>query len=141
MPTLVKTAINLTGFITRPSWMNLSNITMFGFRHVPADTNPVTQRLENALPPSRVALHQSISAGSFDAPPGWVVSLPYWKKFDIITNPVHSILLKHLSIPVGAFLILKFGIFGEHIPTSRPPIKHPRESKNPLPRRNQLLLR
>ena len=108
----------LTGVLTNLPWRNLANITKFDFCHVPSDGISVTQLLdffEHAPLLSIIRLHNAFPDTS-NAPPGRVVSLTSLKKFRIIAQPAHSILLNHLLIPSGALLVLEFDFDSEESP-------------------------
>ena len=102
--------LRLSGVITNLPWVNLPNLTTFYFRNVPSDRISVIRLLdffEHAPLLSKVVLMEA-SPTTSDAPLGRVVTLPHLKLFKISAQPVYSVLLKHLSIPSGAVLILEF---------------------------------
>ena len=103
--------LRLSGVLTSLSWVNLPNLTTFYFRNVPSDKVSVTQLLdffEHAPLLSNVTLSEA-SPTTSDAPLCRVVTLPHLRLLKISAKPVYSALLKHLSIPTGAMLILDFG--------------------------------
>ena len=110
--------LRLSGVLTNLPWVNLPNLTTFYFRNVPSDKVSVTQLLdffEHAPLLSNVILMQASPTAS-DAPLGRAVILPHLKLLKISAEPVYSALLKHLSIPRGAVLILDFDFYGEMSP-------------------------
>jgi len=106
--------LSLTGVTMPLPWADLSNLTTFSLHQVPGDKILVTQLLDffesvpNLL---HIQLHNSIPNSS-DAPFGRVVPLPNLKELSIIAQPAHSVLLKHLTIPIGASLRLEFTFSG-----------------------------
>jgi len=104
-------SLSLGGVITHLPWKNLSKLTTFELCRIPGDKISITQLLnffEDANRLSDIMLRDSIPTLS-NALPGRVVSLPYLKKFTIFAeDPVHPILLNHLSIPTGASLTMEF---------------------------------
>ena len=102
--------LSLTGVTMPLPWRGLSNLTTFSLCHVPVDMIFLTQLLDffGSVPRLRhIQLHNSIPNFS-NARPARVVSLPRLKTISVIAQPPHSILLNHLSIPVGALLRLEF---------------------------------
>ena len=53
---------------------------------------------------------------SSDAPPGRVVFLPHLEYLTIAAQPIHTILLNHLSIPIGAALCQEFDFSDDKSP-------------------------
>jgi hypothetical protein len=107
-----------TLFTTLLPSMNTPNLTTFKLHRVRGDETLVTQLLDlfkNAPLLSKIALHDSFPTSS-NAPPEQVVSLPHLRELEIDAEPVHSILLNHLSIPAGASLIMDFGFTGDKSP-------------------------
>ena len=107
--------LSLARVITYLPWKNLSNLTTFDLRHIPADQITVTQLLnffENAPLLHTITLEDSIPDAS-DVPPGQIVSLLRLKNLEITAQPAHSILLDHLSIPSGALVVLEFQFSGD----------------------------
>ena len=103
-------SLTLCGVITDLPWKNLSKLTTFELRRVPEGKTSITQLLDffgGAHHLRDITLGDFIPTPS-DAPPGRVVSLPHLKRLYIHPNPVHSILLNHLSIPAGALLTQEF---------------------------------
>jgi len=110
--------LRLSGVLTSLPWKNLSNLTTFDFRRVPNDKISVTQLLDffECAPLLRnIKLWHAFPSTS-NAPPGRIVSLPRLKNLIITAQPAHHILLKHLSIPTGASLILEFDFDSEKSP-------------------------
>ena len=110
--------LSLDGIITHLPWKNLSELTTFTLSCVPKDKISVTQLLNfftNAHHLRDITLSHSIPTSS-DALPGRVVSLPCLKNLTIDADPVHSILLNHLSIPVGTSLSQEFNFQGHRSP-------------------------
>ena len=106
--------LSLTGVTMPLPWGDLSNLTTFSLRQVPGDKIFVTQLLDffESVPNLRhIQLHNSIPNSS-DAPFGRVVPLPHLKELSIVAQPAHSVLLKHLSAPIGASLRLEFTFSG-----------------------------
>jgi hypothetical protein len=121
--------LRLSGALTNLPWKNLSNLTTFDFRHVPSDKISVTQLLDffEGAPILRNIKLSHAFPDTSDAPPGRIVSLLHLKVLDIAAQPVHSILLDHLSIPMGASLISKFNYSDKKSPI---PIYLPSTSTN-----------
>ena len=110
--------LRLSGVLTNLPWVNLPNLTTFYFRNVPSDKVSVTQLLdffEHAPLLSNVTLSEA-SPTTSDAPLGRVVALPHLKLLKIRAEPVYSVLLKHISIPSGAVLILDFYFYDDISP-------------------------
>jgi len=112
-------SLSLTGVITHLPWKNLSKLTTFELCPALEDKTPITQLLdffEGAHHLRDITLRHSIPTTS-NAPPGRVVSLPCLKKLTISTeDPVHSVLLNHLSIPAGVSLTMEFVFYGDRSP-------------------------
>ena len=110
--------LGLGGVITSLPWRGLSNLTTFNLSRVPEDQITVTQLLdffESSAHLRHILLRDSIPNSS-DALTERVVSLPHLKELGIIAQPRHSILLNHLSLPVGASLRLEFAFSGRGSP-------------------------
>jgi hypothetical protein len=110
--------LRLSGALTNLPWKNLSNLTTFDFRQVSSDKISVTQLLdffEGAPILQNIKLSHAFPDTS-DAPPGRIVSLLHLEVLDITAQPVHSILLDHLSIPMGASLISEFNFSDKKSP-------------------------
>ena len=110
--------LRLSGVITNLPWMNLPNLTTFYFRNVPSDKITVTQLLDffdRAPHLSNIVLWE-VSPAICDTPLGRVVTLSHLKSLQISATPVHSSVMKHLSIPSGAVLILDFDFDDEPSP-------------------------
>ena len=110
--------LSLSGVVTPLPWRDLSNLTTFNFCHVPEDGSLLTQLLdffESAHRLHHIHLHNSIPKFR-GVPPGRVVPLPRLKELSIVAQPPHSILLDHLSIPIGASLRLEFAFSGGESP-------------------------
>ncbi|KAF9780881.1 hypothetical protein BJ322DRAFT_1213524 [Thelephora terrestris] len=108
----------LGGVLTSLPWKDMSRLTTFQLCDIPKDKIIMTQLLdffESAPRIRRIHLHNSIP-GSSNAPAERVVSLPHLENLKIIAQPAHSILLNHLSIPVGASLNLEFSFSGKESP-------------------------
>ena len=106
--------LSLTGVTMPLPWGDLANLTTFSLRQVPGDKILVTQLLDffESVPNlHHIKLHNSIPNSS-DAPFGRVIPLPHLKELSLIAQPAHSVLLKHLSIPIGASLHLEFTFSG-----------------------------
>ena len=112
--------LTLMGVITPLPWRDLSSLTTFKFRDVPEGGILLTQLLdffESAPHLCYIRLYDSLPSSS-NAPTERVVPLPHLKDLNIKADQPHSILLNHLSIPVGASLRLKFRFGDEHSPIS-----------------------
>ena len=98
----------------------MSNLTTLTLRCVPKDKFLLTRLLNffESAPRIRYILLYSSVPGTSDAPAERVVSLPHLKKLEIISEPAHSTLLNHLSIPAGASLTLRFSLSDEESPIS-----------------------
>jgi len=110
--------LSLTGGLIPQSWRGLSNLTTFNLHHVPGVDTLLTQLLDffESTPHLRhIQLHHLIP-DTDDAPIERVTSLPCLKKLSIIAQPVHSILLNHLTVPAGASLRLEFSFDGAESP-------------------------
>jgi len=104
--------LSLSGVVTHLPWRNLSNLTMFEFRHAPQTMGPlfVAQLLdffESTPLLNRIALHDLIPT-SFNDPPGRVVPLLHLKELIIHRLPAHSTFIKHLSIQTASLVDLDF---------------------------------
>jgi len=93
-------------------WRNLSNLTVFEFRHFPDTVDPLfagqlLDFFESAPLLRKIALHDSIPTSSA-VPSGRVVPLLNLRKLIIDGLPVDSTFLDHLPIPTGASLSLRF---------------------------------
>jgi len=111
-------SLSLAGVITHLPWKNLSKLTTFELSRVPEDKISITQLLdffEDAHHLKDITLRHSIPTSS-NAPPGRVVSLPHLKKLTICADPVHFVLLNHLSIPTGVSLTTEFMFTGVNLP-------------------------
>jgi len=102
--------LSLSGVVTDLPWRNLSNLTVFEFRHILETVDPLfmVQLLdffESAPLLNEITLHDSIPTSS-SVPPGRVVPLLNLEKLTIHGLPVHSTFLDHLPIPRGASLDL-----------------------------------
>ena len=110
--------LGLAGVITSLPWRGLSNLTTLTLCHIPEDKILLTQLLdffESAPRLHHVQFHDSIP-NSRDAPAERLVSLPHLKELNIVAQPPHSILLDHLSIPIGTSLCLGFTFGGMETP-------------------------
>jgi hypothetical protein len=110
--------LTLGGVITHLPLKNLRSLTTFELSWAP--DNAITMArlldfLESAPRLRDITLCHSIPTSS-NAPPGQVVPLPHLKKLTVFADPVHSILLNHLSIPAGASLVLGFKFSGDKSP-------------------------
>ena len=111
-------SLSLLGVTTYLPWKGLSKLTTLKLCHVPEDTISVAHLLdffEDAYHLRDITLNHSLPTSS-NAPPERLVSLPCLTNLTICANPVHSILLNHLSIPAGASLILEFRFNGNKSP-------------------------
>jgi len=110
--------LSLTGVTMPLPWRDLSSLTTFYLCHISKHEILLTQLLDffESVPRLRhIHLYNSIPSSS-DAPTERVVSLPRLKDLGIIAQTPHSILLNHLSIPVGALLRLEFTFRGGESP-------------------------
>jgi len=108
----------LSGVTANLTWGNLSKLKTFDLRQVPGDKVSVTQLLnffERAPLLRKIRLECAFPISS-DAPPGRLVSLPNLKFITIVAEPAHTILLNHLSIPVGASLSQNFNFNDDNSP-------------------------
>ena len=104
--------LSLSGVVTDLPWRNLSNLTVFEFRHVPHTVDPLFMGqlldfLESAPLLRKISLRDSIP-NSFTVPPGRAISLLDLEKLIVHGLPAHSTFLNHLHIPTGASLDLRF---------------------------------
>jgi len=111
--------LTLAGFVTSVPWRNLVNLTTFKLSRIPGTAGPpfVTELLdflESAPLLSNIELN-SVPASS-NGPPGRVVPIPHLKRLILSSSYAHSTLLKHLSIPTGASLVLDFSFYGADPP-------------------------
>ena len=98
------------GVPTPLPWKDMWNLTTLTLDRMAEYDFPLTQLLnffESAPHIRYIYIHNSIPYSS-DAPAQRVVSLTHLKKLKITSQPVHSTLLNHLSIPAGASLTLEF---------------------------------
>ena len=108
----------LAGIITHLPWKNLSELTTLTLSRIPTDEIFITRLLDffvNAHRLKDITLIRSIPASS-NTPPGRVVSIPCLETLAIEADVAHSILLNHLSIPVGTSLLQKFAFHGDKSP-------------------------
>lgn len=112
--------LRLIGVLTNLPWRSLGNLTKFDFCHVPSDRISVTQLLDffEHAPLLRIIRLRKVFPDTSNAPLDRVVPLFSLKKLRIIAQPAHSILLKHLSIPSGALLVLEPDFNSEASPIS-----------------------
>ena len=104
--------LSLSNVVTDLPWRNLSNLTVFEFRHVPNIVDPLFMGqllnfFESAPLLRKIALLDSIPTSS-GVPPGRVIPLLNLEKLIIEDLPARSTFLDHLSIPMGASLCLDF---------------------------------
>ena len=121
--------LRLSGVTTNLTWGNLSKLKTFDLRRVPSNKMSVTQLLnffERAPLLRKLRLEDAFPTSS-DAPSGRVVSLPNLEFITISAQPVHTILLNHLSIPAGAGLSQDFDLSDDKSPI---PIYLPKTFKN-----------
>ena len=88
----------------------MANVTRFDFRQIPDDKIFMTQLLdffEHAPLLREIKLVDSLPWSS-NAPVERTVFLPHLRLFRIRAWPVHSILLNHLHIPIGALVTMEF---------------------------------
>ena len=116
--------LSLTGVTMPLPWGDLSSLTTFNLCHIPEDEILSTQLLDffESVPRLRhIQLRDSIPNSS-DAPTERVISLPRLEDLSIVAQAPHSVLLDHLSIPIGALLRLEFAFGGGEspIPTYTP---------------------
>ena len=110
--------LSLTGAVLPSLQSNVSNLTTFSLRRVPKNSFPVTRLLtflESAPELRYVHLYDSIPSSS-DAPAERLIPLLQLKELTIGGQPAHSILLDHLSIPVGTTVKLEFSCSGSESP-------------------------
>ena len=104
----------LSGALIDTPWQNLSNLTTFDFRWISGNKISVTQLLdcfEHAPLLRKIQLMESLPDSS-NAPIERAVSLLHLRLLEISAHVPHSILLNHLLIPTGAFMVLRSG-FGD----------------------------
>ena len=121
--------LKLGGVVTNLPWRNLWNLTTFELWCPPGNKVTITKLLgflEGAPCLEDITLHHSIPSSS-DASSSRVVHLPRLKKFAIVADPVHAILLNHLTIPTEATLTLEFDIYDDYSPL---PDCLPKSAKN-----------
>lgn len=119
LPPLCK--LSLSGVVTHLPWRNLSNLTVFEYRHASKTVDPlfVAQLLdffESAPLLCKIILYDSIPTSS-RVPPERVIPLLNLKMLIIYDLPAASTFLNHLSIPTGTSLSLRFSF-----PTGSPRI-------------------
>ena len=110
--------LRLNGVFTNLPWENLANLTTFDFHNGPDNGISTAQLLdffECAPLLSNISLFH-VSPTASDTSLDQVVPLPSLKRLGITTHPVHSTLLKHLSIPSGASLALHSSFSDEASP-------------------------
>ena len=113
-------SLSISGFTTNLPWGNLVNLTSFELSHFPGTVDPpFTARLldffESAPLLSEITLRHSTPASS-NEPPERLVSLPHLKELATTSHLAQSSLLKHLSIPSGTLLVIRFTFNGENSP-------------------------
>ena len=124
--------LRLHRVITDFPWKTLQNLTVARLQSCfPPD---VITRLPNFFESAPllyiINLKQPIR-GPSDTPPERIVPLRHLKIFTIEGNPPHSILLRHLHIPVGALLTSRFCSCGRespllgHLPKKMPQFRQP----------------
>ena len=102
--------LRLYKVFTKLPWRNMANLTTFDFRHVPGDKISATQLLdflEHAPLLREIKLMDSLPRSS-NVPAKRMVSLRHLRLLRIRARPVHSILLNHLHIPIGASVTQEF---------------------------------
>ena len=104
--------LSLSNVVTDLPWRNLSNLTVFEFRHVPNVVDPLFMGqlldfFESAPLLRKIALLNSIPTSS-GVPPGRVIPLLSLEKLIIEDLPARSTFLDHLPLPIGASLCLDF---------------------------------
>lgn len=110
--------LTLVGVVTPLPWRGMSNLTTFDLSYTPENGILLTQLLdffESAPRLSHVYLHNSIP-GFSNAPTQRVLSMAHLESLTIIAQPVHSILLNHLSIPAGAAVFSEFSCSDARFP-------------------------
>ena len=104
--------LRLSKVLTDLPLQNLSNLTRLDFHRVPNITmTRLLSIFEHASLLRQIRLADSLPDSS-DAPDERVVPLPHLELLRTHGRPAPSILLNHLHIPAGAFLILEFGFSG-----------------------------
>jgi len=110
--------LRLWGVFTSLPWKTMSNLTILDFDGGSGDKISATQLLnffEHAPLLRDIKLTAALPDSS-NAPAERVVSLPHLVLLNISAQPVHSILLNHLHIPIGALVTLEFAFDGERFP-------------------------
>ena len=112
--------LSLSGVVTHLPWRNLSNLTVFEFRHPPRAMGPLfaAQLLnffESTPLLNRISLHDLIPV-CFNDPHGRVVPLLHLKELIIHKLPAHSTFIKHLSIQTASLVDLDFDFFTDSTP-------------------------
>ena len=118
--------LRLCGVLTDLPWRNMTNLTTFDLRRVLGYQISATQILnflEHSPLLREIKLMNSLPY-SYDVPAKRIVSLHHLKLLRICAAPVHSTLLNHLHIPIGASITQEFeydcetSIVSDHFPKS-----------------------
>ena len=106
--------LRLRGFTTHLPWNNMANLRDFNLSCPDGCEIIVTRLLDflESAPLLYTVTLENLIPGSSNAPPARIVPLPHLNSLTI-TDEQPSILLKHLSIPVGASLKLWLFFEGE----------------------------
>ena len=109
--------LRLGGVVMGFPWKNLANLQIFDFqsRFDGYSTTQILDFFESAPLLHTVSLRYPMPSLS-NAAPGRIVPLHHLKVFTIDTDPLHSILLRHLHIPIGASLVSRFSFRGVESP-------------------------
>ena len=109
--------LRLRGAITQFPWKNMGNLRVANLRFC-SPRYTVTQLLDffESAPFLHTVELEGLTRGSSDAPPERVVPLCHLKALTINAVPPHSILLRHLRIPIGASLVSWFCFDGDGSP-------------------------
>ena len=109
--------LTLDGVATGLPWGNLANLRVFTIRFATPELG-ITQLLdffESAPLLDTINLAYPIPISS-DAPPNRIVPLPHLKTLRVSTDSAHTVLLNHLSIPIGASVTQEFSYSDDRFP-------------------------
>ena len=113
----------LTFVRTELPWRNMAALTSFALSHMPPDSISIPQLLDFFESAPRLReIELDVATPTSGAQNGRLVSLACLKRMDILRGEASSLLLDHLSIPVGAELRILADSFDriveDHLPRS-----------------------
>jgi len=108
--------LRLQRVVTKLHWRNMTNLTTLTLVDVPVATSDLLDFFRSAPHLREVEIHHATLA--YGARPGQLVSLAYLKRMEIFGDR-SSVLLDHLLVPVGAWLMTCVNLLAT--PTGAPP--------------------